>query len=49
MCLLLCVDFCLRLDTGVGKKLLRFRARFSATAMVAPVNFLGHGEFQRVD
>jgi hypothetical protein len=36
------IDFRFCFDSGVRKKLLRFGASLSATAVVAPVNFLWH-------
>ena len=36
------IDFDLRFDSGIRKKLLRFGARLSATPVVAPVNFFRH-------
>jgi len=29
-------------DAGIRKKLLRFGARFSASAVIAPINFFWH-------
>lgn len=36
------INFGLRFNTRICKKLLRFRTGLSATAVVAPVNFFGH-------
>jgi len=36
------INFGFRINTGICKKLLRFGAGLSATAVVAPVNFLRH-------
>jgi len=42
------INFCFRFNTRICKELLRFRAGLSATAMVAPVDFLWHVAFQSV-